>query len=49
MDLECEVGPCSYNIQRFCRARKFDYPAVKAMIIAAEQWRKEFGVDDIIQ
>jgi len=32
---------------RFLRARKFDLAKAKAMIISAEQWRKDFGVDDI--
>jgi CRAL/TRIO, N-terminal domain len=35
-------------IVRYLRARKFDIPQAKAMLIAAEQWRKDFGVDDII-
>ncbi|KAF7984377.1 hypothetical protein HWV62_10933 [Athelia sp. TMB] len=32
---------------RFLRARKFDVPKAKAMLLAAEQWRKDFGVEDI--
>jgi len=36
------------TLLRFCRARKFDYAAVKAMFIAAEEWRKTFGVDEIV-
>jgi len=32
---------------RFLRARKFDLPKAKAMLIAAEQWRKKFGVEEI--
>jgi len=34
---------------RFLRARRFDLEKAKAMIIACEQWRKEFGVDDIVK
>ena len=34
---------------RFLRARKFDLEKAKVMIIAAEQWRKDFGVDDVIK
>jgi len=34
---------------RFLRARKFDLVKAKEMLIAAEQWRKDFGVDDIIK
>ncbi|TFK28614.1 hypothetical protein FA15DRAFT_665061 [Coprinopsis marcescibilis] len=32
---------------RFCRARKFAYDAVKEMLLSAEQWRVDFGVEDI--
>ncbi len=32
---------------RFLRARKFDIPKAKAMIIDQEKWRKEFRVDDL--
>ena len=35
--------------RRFLRARKFDYAKSKEMLLNAEQWRKDFGVDDIIQ
>jgi phosphatidylinositol/phosphatidylcholine transfer protein len=34
---------------RFLRARKFDLIKAKEMFIAAEEWRKSFGVDDIVQ
>ncbi|TFK45472.1 hypothetical protein OE88DRAFT_1211080 [Heliocybe sulcata] len=34
---------------RFLRARKFDVAKSKAMLLAAEQWRKDFGVDDIVK
>jgi len=34
---------------RFLRARKFDLKKAKDMLIAAEQWREDFGVDDIIE
>ncbi|KAG6845858.1 hypothetical protein H0H87_002549 [Tephrocybe sp. NHM501043] len=32
---------------RFLRARKFDVAKAKEMLISAEKWRKELGVDDI--
>ncbi|TFY73625.1 hypothetical protein EWM64_g10385 [Hericium alpestre] len=34
---------------RFLRARRFDVAKAKAMIIDAEKWRKDFGVDDIVK
>jgi len=36
------------QLLRFCRARKFDYPAVKTMLLECEKWRVDFGVDDIV-
>jgi len=36
------------TLLRFLRARKFDVAKAKEMIIAAEKWRKDFGVDDIV-
>ncbi|PPQ81318.1 hypothetical protein CVT26_014433 [Gymnopilus dilepis] len=33
----------------FLRARKFDLAKAKEMIINAEKWRKEFGVDEIVK
>ncbi|KAF9475202.1 hypothetical protein BDN70DRAFT_884014 [Pholiota conissans] len=32
---------------RFLRARKFDLAKAKEMLINAEKWRKEFGVDEL--
>ncbi|THH32425.1 hypothetical protein EUX98_g1762 [Antrodiella citrinella] len=37
------------TLLRFLRARKFDLAKAKAMILATEQWRKDFGVDNIVQ
>jgi len=37
------------TLLRFLRARKFDLVKAKEMFIAAEKWRKEFGVDDIVE
>ncbi|KDQ65147.1 hypothetical protein JAAARDRAFT_28798 [Jaapia argillacea MUCL 33604] len=37
------------TLLRFLRARKFDVPKTKLMLYNAEQWRKDYGVDDIIQ
>ncbi|KIJ61018.1 hypothetical protein HYDPIDRAFT_169916 [Hydnomerulius pinastri MD-312] len=34
---------------RFLRARKFDVPKTKAMLLSAEQWRKDFKVDDVVK
>ncbi|KXN90557.1 Sec14 cytosolic factor [Leucoagaricus sp. SymC.cos] len=34
---------------RFLRARKFDVVKAKEMLLSAEQWRKDFGVDDIVK
>ncbi|KAL2826983.1 CRAL-TRIO domain-containing protein [Aspergillus cavernicola] len=35
------------TLLRFLRARKFDVAASKAMFVASEKWRKEFGTDDL--
>ncbi|KAI6126918.1 CRAL-TRIO domain-containing protein [Pisolithus sp. B1] len=34
--------------ESFLRARKFDVAKAKAMLLSAEQWRKEFGIDDLM-
>lgn len=34
---------------RFLRARKFDLPKAKEMLLNAEQWRIDFKVDEIVQ
>jgi hypothetical protein len=34
---------------RFLRARKFDVVRTKIMLLSSEQWRKEFGVEDIVK
>ncbi|EPS95002.1 hypothetical protein FOMPIDRAFT_1062919 [Fomitopsis schrenkii] len=34
---------------RFLRARRFDVEKAKAMLISCEQWRKDFGVDDLVK
>ncbi|CAE6429622.1 unnamed protein product [Rhizoctonia solani] len=36
------------NLLRFLRDRKFDLAGSKKMILACEEWRKEFGVDNIV-
>ncbi|OAX41098.1 hypothetical protein K503DRAFT_767964 [Rhizopogon vinicolor AM-OR11-026] len=33
---------------RFLRARKFDVPKAKEMLLAAEQWRRDMKVDEIV-
>lgn len=37
------------TLLRFLRARKFDLARAKEMIINCENWRKSFGVDDIVK
>lgn len=37
------------DVFRFLRARKFDIVKAKEMLLNAEKWRKEFGVDDIVK
>ena len=34
---------------RFLRARKFDLAKAKDMLLSAERWRDEFGVDEIMK
>ncbi|KAF8628115.1 hypothetical protein AX15_004092 [Amanita polypyramis BW_CC] len=34
---------------RFLRARKFDLVKAKEMLLNCEQWRREFGVDDLMK
>ncbi|KAG1895875.1 CRAL-TRIO domain-containing protein [Suillus fuscotomentosus] len=42
-------GVCTDPVCRYLRARKFDVPKAKAMLLAAEQWRRDMKVDDIVQ
>ncbi|KAJ7123114.1 CRAL-TRIO domain-containing protein [Mycena epipterygia] len=37
------------GLLRFLRARKFDVQKTKDMLLAAEKWRKEFGVDELVR
>jgi len=37
------------NVSRFLRARKFDLAKAKEMLLNAEQWRKDFKVDDVVK
>lgn len=39
---------CDHLAYRFLRARKFDLALAKTMFLNAEQWRKDFGVDEIV-
>jgi hypothetical protein len=49
------VAFCNHNVlaelmmddARFLRARRFDLVKAKEMLLSAEQWRKDFGVEDI--
>jgi hypothetical protein len=34
---------------RFLRARKFDVHKAKAMLLSAEQWRKDEDVDELVR
>ena len=45
---QCADVLVSSSYVRFLRARKFDVEKAKAMIISCEQWRKDFGVDEIM-
>jgi hypothetical protein len=38
-----------YDYLRFCRARKFELPAIMVMFQNYATWRKEQGVDHILQ
>src|SRR5271163_1489288 len=37
------------SLLRFLRARKFDVQKAYIMFTECEQWRKDFGVDDIVK
>lgn len=37
------------TLLRFLRARKFDLPKAKFMLVEQEKWRKEFGVDELVR
>ncbi|KAJ7165812.1 CRAL-TRIO domain-containing protein [Mycena filopes] len=37
------------TLLRFLRARKFDHAKTKEMLLAAEKWRKDFGVDELVR
>ncbi|KAK2462357.1 hypothetical protein APHAL10511_005663 [Amanita phalloides] len=37
------------TLLRFLRARKFDVPKAKLMLVECEKWRREFGVDNLIK
>jgi len=37
------------SLLRFLRARKFNVPKTKEMLLAAEKWRKDFGVDELVR
>lgn len=36
-------------LHRFLRARKFDVAKTKTMLLSAEQWRKDFNVEEIVE
>ncbi|KAJ7902325.1 CRAL-TRIO domain-containing protein [Mycena leptocephala] len=37
------------TLLRFLRARKFDVAKAKEMLLAAEKWQKEFGVEELVK
>jgi len=37
------------TLLRFLRARKFNVDKAKEMLLNCEQWRKDFGVDDLVE
>ncbi|KAL4076667.1 CRAL-TRIO domain-containing protein [Scleroderma yunnanense] len=37
------------TLLRFLRARKFDVVKAKDMLLAAEKWRKDFGIEDLMK
>jgi hypothetical protein len=37
------------TLHRFLRARKFDVPKAKVMLLSAEEWRKECQLDELVQ
>ncbi|KAJ6513453.1 CRAL-TRIO domain-containing protein [Mycena sanguinolenta] len=47
--IEGEPRMSDATLLRFLRARKFDVPKAKEMFCNNEKWRKDFGVDDIVQ
>jgi hypothetical protein len=38
-----------YVMLRFLRARQFDVAKAKEMLLGVEQWRKDFGVDELVK
>ncbi|KAL2914177.1 cytosolic factor, phosphatidylinositol/phosphatidylcholine transfer protein [Polyrhizophydium stewartii] len=38
-----------HALLRFLRARRFDGPKAERMLLDCEAWRKEFGVEDVVQ
>lgn len=43
------LSTLTMSLDRFLRARKFDLAKAMEMLLDAEKWRKDFGVDDIMK
>ena len=45
----CAHRPTCYASRNsFLRARRFDVEKAKQMLLDCEQWRRDFGVDDLV-
>ncbi|KAG9237845.1 putative Sec14 cytosolic factor [Amylocarpus encephaloides] len=47
--LGCTERLDTLSLLRFLRARKFDVALAEKMFVESEQWRKDFGLDDLVR